>query len=102
MGFAFSIISVGQWIILILGQISEVQLASSKDVSGSTMCALVFAFMHCLHIPPNPSISPFPCDVALKSHSISSFIKLIEQIVYFCLKCWPALSFLKYFLVMVI
>ena len=81
-GFAFSIISVVQWIILILGQISEAQLANSQDVSGSIICAF-FSLMRDLHVPPNPSISPFPCDVALKSHSFSCFIKLIEQIVYF-------------------
>ena len=66
-GFAFSIISVGQWIVLILGQISEAQLANSKDVCGSTICALVFSLMCHLHVPPNLSVSPFPCDVALKS-----------------------------------
>ena len=100
-GFAFSIISVGLWIILILGQISEAQLANSKDVCGSIIRARVFSLTRRLRVPPNPSMSPFPRDVALKSHSISSFIKVIEQIVYFCLKCWPALSLLKYFLVMV-
>ena len=66
-----------QWIILILGQISEAQLANSKDVCESKMCA-VFSLMPRLHVPPHPSKPPFPCDVALKSHSISSFIKLTE------------------------
>ena len=95
-GFTFSIISIGQWIIVILGQISETQLANSKGV-----CDLVFSLMHCLHVPPNASMWPFPCDMALKSHSISPLIKFMERIVYFCLKCLQAPSLLNYFLVMV-
>ena len=91
-GFAFSLISVGQWIILILGQISEVQLANTKDVNGSKLCALFSLSYTLFTCTPNPSMSLFPCDVALKSHSFYSFIKLVEQIVYFCLKCWPAPS----------
>ena len=91
-GFAFSLISVGQWIILILGQISEVQLANTKDVNGSILCAVFFLSYTLFTCTPNPSMSLFPCDVPLKSHSFSSFIRLIEQIVYFYLKCWPAPS----------
>ena len=80
-GFAFSVISVEQWIILILGQISEAQLANSEDACGSIMGALVFSFMPRLHVPPNPFMSPFPCYAALKSRSTSFFHQLIEKIV---------------------
>ena len=47
--FAFSMISVEQLIILILilGQISEAQLANSNDVCGSVICAFVFSLTHC-------------------------------------------------------
>ena len=97
-GFAFSVISVEQWIILILGQISEAQLANSKDACGSIMGALVFSFMPRLHVPPNPFMSPFPCYAAVKSRSTSFFINSLKRL-YFCSKCWPAPSLLKYFLV---
>ena len=50
-GFAFSLISVGQWIILILGQISEVQLANTKDVNGSKLCAL-FSLLYVVYMYP--------------------------------------------------
>ena len=45
MGFALSIVSVGQLIILILGQNSEAQLTYSKDACESIMCALYFSYV---------------------------------------------------------
>ena len=96
--FAFSIISVGQRMIFVFREISEAQLVNSKDVCRSIICCFVFSLTRCLHVSPNPSMPPFPWDVALKSYSVSCFIKHVEQLMYLCLKCCPAPSVLKYFL----
>ena len=69
--------------------------AKSLEFCGSMVRARIFSHTLSLQVPPKPSISPLPWEVALKSYSAIPSINVMVHKEYFYLKCWAVPSLCK-------
>ena len=93
--FSDWIFSLEQCITLMLGQISAAVSLNSTEFFWNTRRDLIFSLTCLLHVPPIPSMSPFPWDVTENAHASESFRVVIQLNVYRCLKCFAVPSLCK-------